>query len=155
MDAIEAVQTMQLAIAMFVFVALDFWFPPIKRICSDLRNGTDQVILIVPLWRILIGTCGAVVGAIAGFFPYIILNLVVAFGFDVGDRPLWPTALGQLFLFFLMMWFASWGKAATDALRNDHPSPWHSEHFLDWRFVLWTGTIVLIAAFLLVKLQNL
>lgn len=151
MTALEAVQTMQIAIAIYAFVALDFWLPALFRVVVDFRHGREQALLVVPLWRMLIGNLGAVAGAIIGFSPYIIMNVVVTFAPDSGDRPLWPTAAEQAMFFLLLLWFASWGKAAAAAIKMRSPDPWHSDEFLDWPFVLWTGAATLAISLVLVK----
>jgi uncharacterized protein YacL len=150
----EFIRTMQVSIVLMALFTAGIWSPVARRIALDWQSSREQISMTVKLWRILVGTSGAVVGALVGFFPPLLTGLINYLGFGKDDPAL--TTGGSLFLFFLLiLWFASWGKAARLALREKAPHPWDSEQWLDWPYLQFVAVMILVTAACLVALEQI
>lgn len=148
-----AIRTMQLAILMLSGFTAILWHPVAKQVVADFILKRDQIGMNVRLWRLLVGTAGVLAICFFGFFPHIIYEAVM----HMGMRPA-PTDFSTLislgFFYTVILWFASWGKAARFAMRENHPHTWDSEDWLRWPYLQYVAVLIIASSALMTIIES-
>lgn len=150
---VDAIRTLQLAILMLGGFTAILWHPVAKQILADAIRGRPQIGMNIRLWRILIGALGTLAICFFGFFPHIIYEAIMGMGMrpPVGD---YSTLISLLFFYTVLLWFASWGRAARHALRENHPHPWDSEDWLRWPYLQYVAVLILVSSALMTLVEG-
>lgn len=149
----EVIRTLQVAIVMLAGFTIMLWWPVGIQVGVDHIRGRPQMGMNIRLWRLGLGTLAAVAIAFIGFFPAVLFRFINMLGVD-DHHVATPTILSLLLFYAVVLWFASWGRAARQAMRAQHPHPWDSEDWLGWPYLQYVAIIILIGAAFLTIIER-